>query len=233
MIEIKKSGTSATESVIESATELVTESAIEVEVSLQDYFFASSVAEAEESEETEPQRTDRPPAPISLEQWQTWFQHWLEQLRTDLPPSHAYELSLRLTDDAEIQALNAQYRQQNRPTDVLAFAALEVDYPQPGELAADLPYLGDPLYLGDIVISVETAQRQSEQFGHTLQQELAWLAAHALLHLLGWDHPDQASLVCMLKQQEFLLQTVGLPIDYYQIEKSTEQEYLGTKPCKV
>lgn len=211
---------------------------IQVEVSLQDYFFAdlsiSSMEKAiekarDEIDPTKIQRTDRPPAPISPEIWETWFQHWLEQLEADLPASRAYELSLRLTDDAEIQALNAQYRHKNQPTDVLAFAALEVDYPQlDDEVAASLP-----LYLGDIVISVETAQKQAMQIGHSLQHELAWLAAHALLHLLGWDHPDQVSLSRMLKQQEFLLQAVGLSIDYYQIEKSTEQEYSDTERYKV
>jgi probable rRNA maturation factor len=89
-----------------------------------------------------------------------------------------------------------------------------------------------------MIISVETAQRQATQLGHSLEQELAWLAAHALLHLLGWDHPDEASLTRMLKQQQFLLHTVGLSIDSYQIdsyqiEKSAEQEYPDTEPCKV
>ena len=70
-----------------------------------------------------------------------------------------------------------------------------------------------PLYLGDIVISVDTAQRQVQQHGHTLQTELVWLAAHGLLHLLGWDHPDDDSLTRMLSQQAILLQTIGLAIN--------------------
>jgi probable rRNA maturation factor len=89
------------------------------------------------------------------------------------------------------------------------------------------------LYLGDVVISVETAQRQATQLGHSLQQELAWLASHALLHLLGWDHPDKASMLCMLKQQETLLQAVGLSIDYHQVENLIQQEYSDTEPCNL
>jgi probable rRNA maturation factor len=116
---------------------------------------------------------------------------------------------LRLTNDAEIQSLNAQYRQKDQPTDVLAFAALEDELPL-------LPDQDEPLYLGDIVISVETALVQAAQQGHSLQVELAWLAAHALLHLLGWDHPDADSLLKMLHQQEILLQTVGMRSGYYQ-----------------
>lgn len=143
--------------------------------------------------------------PIPLETWENWFHSWLETLETDLPPALGYELSLRLTDDGEIQALNAQYRQKNQPTDVLAFAALEVDFPLSEDMRSSLP-----LYLGDIVISVNTANLQAQQQGHPLKTELAWLAAHGLLHLLGWDHPDEESLNRMLNQQVMLLETVGL-----------------------
>lgn len=141
------------------------------------------------------------PCPIPAEQWETWFQCWLEQLKSDLPVAPNYEMSLRLTDDPEIQTLNAQFRAKDQPTDVLAFAALETEMPQ-------LP--GTPLYLGDIVISVETASRQAQEQNHSLTQELAWLASHGTLHLLGWDHPDDESLNRMLKQQQVLLQAIGL-----------------------
>jgi probable rRNA maturation factor len=113
-----------------------------------------------------------------------------------------------LTDDSQIQELNAQYRQQNKPTDVLAFAALEVDFPQSKEMLASVP-----LYLGDIIVSVDTAQRQAQQQEHSLLTELVWLVAHGLLHLLGWDHPDEKSLERMLKQQVILLNTIGIAID--------------------
>lgn len=136
--------------------------------------------------------------------WETWFHRWLELLAAEIPKAPMYEMTLRLTDDAEIQQLNAQYRQQDKPTDVLAFAALEVDCPLP-------PHM--PLYLGDIVISVDTAKRQAKQQEHSLQIELAWLASHGYLHLLGWDHPDNNSLMRMLNQQVILLQEVGIFID--------------------
>ncbi len=146
------------------------------------------------------------PPPISDQQWSDWFQTWMEQLQPDLSPLHAYELSLRLTSDREIQTLNAQYRQQDKPTDVLAFAALEVDSPEAAEVATE------PLYLGDIVISVDTAHTQAIAQGHDLSSELVWLASHGLLHLLGWDHPDDESLAAMLTQQKALLSTVGVSI---------------------
>ena len=103
-----------------------------------------------------------------------------------------------------LQILNNKYRYQNQPTDVLAFASLEVDIPQPEVVDSDLQ-----LYLGDIVISVETAFRQAKQQGHPLITELTWLAAHGFLHLLGWDHLDQESWQKMVKQQLFLLNAVG------------------------
>jgi probable rRNA maturation factor len=126
-------------------------------------------------------------------------------MQPDLSPLQAYELSLRLTSDREIQSLNAQYSQQDKPTDVLAFAALETDYPQIDHLQSQMP-----LYLGDIVISMDTAQQQAQSQGHSLKTELAWLATHGFLHLLGWDHPDDASLTRMLDQQRVLLCQVGL-----------------------
>lgn len=135
---------------------------------------------------------------LSEQTWQDYFQTWLTELQPDFP-IQVYELSLRLTDDAEIQSLNRVYRHQDRPTDVLAFAALEVEVPQPQ---------ADPIYLGDLVISVETAQRQAQEQQHTLQQELTWLAVHGLLHLLGWDHPDEVSLQQMLQEQDRLMVAV-------------------------
>ncbi len=171
---------------------------MQVEVNVQDYFSTTTRSTATEA--------DRLSRPISATTWESWFHQWLESLQSDLPPAEAYELSLRLTDDTEIQSLNAQYRDKDQPTDVLAFAALEVDSPQlPTPMQLSLP-----LYLGDLVISVETAARQAQQQGHSLQTELGWLATHGLLHLLGWDHPDEESLREMLNQQEILLRAVEI-----------------------
>lgn len=170
-----------------------------VELSVQDCFFST-----QPSAET---------SPVSSETWEIWFRRWLEMLRpTDpddelpLHPQELYELSLRLTDDQDIQVLNRQYRQKDQPTDVLSFAMLEVEYPEFDELDEE------PLYLGDIIISIETATRQAQQHEHSLETELAWLSAHGLLHLLGWDHPDDEQLERMLDQQQVLLKSVGIAV---------------------
>lgn len=145
--------------------------------------------------------------PISLEQWQEWFSIWEKYLLDEQEIEEGeYELSLAITDDKTIQQLNSHYRQQDRPTDVLSFAALESELP---EIPIDDDYV-EPTNLGDIIISQTTAICQAEEREHSLVYELAWLAAHGLLHLLGWDHPDEESLEAMLKQQDLMLSLISL-----------------------
>lgn len=135
---------------------------------------------------------------------------WLAALAPELPPplrAPAYSLGLSLVDDATMATFNQAWRQQTGPTDVLAFAAREGAPPLPHP-----PTPADPLELGDIVISLETAARQASEAGQSLQQELLFLASHGLLHLLGWDHPDEESLAAMLQRQDDLLSsTFPLP----------------------
>lgn len=139
--------------------------------------------------------------------WETTLLTWLEQVCSDSELScpaivrRADEISLglRFTDDATICELNGTWRQRQEPTDVLSFAALE-DAPD---------WLDDgSVELGDIVISLDTARRQAQEHQHSLQRELQWLTSHGLLHLLGWDHPDDTSLTAMLACQERLLNAV-------------------------
>ncbi len=144
-------------------------------------------------------------AKISEQPWNSWFQQWLACLQPNISPIQSYELSLLFTDDAEIQSLNASYRDLDHPTDVLAFATLD----QP-----DLPiaiWSEMPIELGDIVISIETAALQAVEQQHGLFLELAWLATHGLLHLLGWDHPNEEQLNLMLAQQQHLVDLIDLP----------------------
>ncbi|MGD1913719.1 MAG: rRNA maturation RNase YbeY [Rivularia sp. (in: cyanobacteria)] len=171
-----------------------------VEVYVQDYFHESSPKEAI----TNGDKGVR----IYAETWEKWFCEWVDIMESDIPPASMYEIGLRLTDDKEIKTLNSQYRHQDRPTDVLAFAALEVNSPHVTEIDTE----DEPLYLGDIIVSVDTAQTQAIQQGHPLKTELAWLASHGLLHLIGWDHPDEESLRRMMKKQVILLKTLGIEI---------------------
>ncbi len=137
--------------------------------------------------------------PLGEVVWQEIAVRWGDRLSGELPVAGGgWELSLRLTDDADIQTLNQKYRNQDRPTDVLSFAALETEMPM-------LRVPTEPLYLGDVVISVPTAARQAAAQGRSLMAELVWLFSHGLLHLLGWDHPTEERLVQMLARQDALL----------------------------
>ncbi|WP_110932129.1 rRNA maturation RNase YbeY [Paenibacillus bouchesdurhonensis] len=124
------------------------------------------------------------------------------------------EVALTFVDDEEIHALNREYRGIDRPTDVLSFAMnesledeQEIIYElEEGEELED--GFGD--MLGDIIISVETAKAQSEDYGHSLNREIGFLFVHGFLHLLGYDHQDAASEAEMMGKQEAVLAQVGL-----------------------
>lgn len=103
----------------------------------------------------------------------------------------AAELTVSLIDDAEIHDLNRRYRQNDRPTDVLAFAMRE------GE-----PGPGDPAVLGDVVISLDTAARQARSRRRTLADEVRVLLIHGILHLLGYDHERGAAQARRMQAME-------------------------------
>ncbi|MGD1922016.1 MAG: rRNA maturation RNase YbeY [Pleurocapsa sp.] len=136
---------------------------------------------------------------ISAIPWTDWMEVWMQSLNLESNLDRDCEISLRLTGDRQMQILNCQYRSIDKPTDVLAFAATETEIVLP-------PEMREPLYLGDIIISLDTASRQAQSQNHSLVTELAWLSSHGLLHLLGWDHPDDVSLNQMLQQQSELIQ---------------------------
>jgi len=154
-------------------------------------------------------------APEAAEsRWHELLAGWLDRLQAKLPDAlraPAYSLGLSLVDDAAIAALNGDWRDKPGPTDVLAFAAQDDDLDgTPVMPLGNALELGDCLELGDIVISLETAARQAPEHGNNLEQELLFLASHGLLHLLGWDHPDDTSLAAMLQCQEDLCSSVNV-----------------------
>lgn len=104
----------------------------------------------------------------------------LNALKTELGVGDK-QLTVVFVDDAEIRALNQEHLEVDGPTDVLSFPLLELG----DEGFPDVPHLGD------IVISLDTAQRQADAAGHSLEIEVATLAAHGLTHLLGFDHPTE------------------------------------------
>lgn len=119
------------------------------------------------------------------------------------------EVDITIVDDEEIHRLNREYRNVDRPTDVLSFALDEGGEDEPELLDAPEEHL-----LGDIIISVETAQRQGEEFGHGLTREVVYLAVHGLLHLLGYDHMTEEDKVIMRAKEEEALREIELSEEF-------------------
>lgn len=120
------------------------------------------------------------------------------------------EVDVRLTNDAGIHAINLDMRNIDQPTDVLSFPAFDL---QPGELPA--PEDADPgtglVPLGDMVISMERVAAQAKEYGHSNRRELAYLAVHSVLHLLGYDHMDDGPMKAQMRAREEAILT-GLGI---------------------
>lgn len=115
------------------------------------------------------------------------------------------EVSVALVDNEAIRDLNREYRNQDKPTDVLSFAYRE-DNPEE-------PDYEDPMeeeILGDIIISLERAKLQAEEYGHSLERELGFLVAHGFYHLLGYDHEEPEDEVLMEEKVEGILASIGL-----------------------
>ena len=112
------------------------------------------------------------------------------------------ELSITLTDDEHIHELNKNYRGVDRPTDVLSFAFRESEEPEILNPQIEI--------LGDIIISLERAKIQSENFGHSYLREVIFLTVHGLLHLLGYDHIDDADRIEMEREQDYIMTQLGI-----------------------
>lgn len=118
-----------------------------------------------------------------------------------------FEVSVSFVDDKEIHKLNKQFRDMDRPTDVLSFPLGENGvYDVNNETGASL--------LGDIVISIETALRQAELYGHSLEREIGFLTIHSMLHLLGYDHEEsKLQERIMREKEETILNSLGISRD--------------------
>ena len=119
------------------------------------------------------------------------------------------EVSITLTDNEKIHALNKQYREVDKPTDVLSFPLL--DFEGEGcEPVADEPMVS----LGDIVISLERAAEQAEEYGHSFDREVAFLCVHSMLHLLGYDHElSEEDDADMRDRQRAIMEMLGLTVN--------------------
>ncbi|WP_206166982.1 rRNA maturation RNase YbeY [Mammaliicoccus sciuri] len=112
------------------------------------------------------------------------------------------ELSISFVDEEEIQAINRDYRDKDKVTDVISFS-LEEDEPE-------IEGLDMPRVLGDIIICLEVAKEQAESYNHSLSRELGFLALHGFLHLLGYDHMTEEDEKEMFSRQDEILNEFGL-----------------------
>ncbi len=131
-----------------------------------------------------------------------------------------YDISLNvlLTDNEAIQEINKEQRGMDMPTDVLSFPMIEYSSPADFSLVEDCvedyfhPETGE-LLLGDIVISVDKVLEQAENYGHSIKRELAFLTAHSMLHLFGYDHMQEEERVIMEQKQRAILERLAIGRD--------------------
>lgn len=125
------------------------------------------------------------------------------------------ELNVILTDNKEMKEINREYRDIDTPTDVLSFPM--ISYESPGDFSvldeADNdsfnPETGE-LLLGDIIISVEKVMEQAIEYGHSEERELAFLAAHSMMHLFGYDHMEEEERMVMEDKQRKVLEELNI-----------------------
>lgn len=121
---------------------------------------------------------------------------------------------VRLVDDAEIHELNRRTRGVDRPTDVLSYPSINYKggtaRDNPDRLRREYDPEAGASFLGDFVISIDRARAQAREYGHSLNRELGYLTAHAMLHLMGYDHMTDEDKPRMRAMEEKIMQTVGL-----------------------
>lgn len=125
-----------------------------------------------------------------------------ESLRYENVNNNA-EISVTIVDNEEIREINNKFRNIDRATDVLSFPLIDYEIEK-------LPDDGSKIYLGDIIISIERAEEQALEYGHSLDREIGFLTTHSMLHLLGYDHMVPEEEKVMFAKQEEILNNLGL-----------------------
>jgi probable rRNA maturation factor len=138
----------------------------------------------------------------------TWDEPRLGPLIQDIvrhhfPAGGEFVIGLHLVDDQTIRSLNAEHRGIDAHTDVLAFPLRDED----GVRFIEPP--DQPLHLGDVVVSQPRAEEQAREYGHSIEREIAYLVAHGVLHVLGYDHEQDADRRRMRQHEEEVLRALG------------------------
>ncbi|NDO47395.1 rRNA maturation RNase YbeY [Clostridium sp. MD294] len=147
-----------------------------------------------------------------------WGEKWEEIVKKAVRTSLDYEefekknefeceISVSIVTNEEIQKLNKEFRNIDKATDVLSFPMCTFDIEEVPDYNEN-----DEIILGDIVISIDKAKEQSEEYGHSLEREIAFLTVHSMLHLMGYDHMEVEEEKEMIVKQKEILQQAGFII---------------------
>ena len=143
-----------------------------------------------------------------------WDEKWNEIVKKAVRTSLDYEefeteceISISIVTNDEIQKLNKEFRNIDKATDVLSFPQLTFEEGEIADVNED-----NEIILGDIVISIDKAKQQAEEYEHSLKREIAFLTVHSMLHLMGYDHMEQQEEKEMIKKQKEILQQAGFAI---------------------
>ena len=148
-------------------------------------------------------------------------------------------ISITLTDPSEIEKINKQYRNIDRPTDVLSFPMFEKDelykFIEESSKNTDVNVQGD--ILGDVVISIPKVYEQAEEFGHSFERELSYMVVHGFYHLMGYDHMQEEDKKIMRKKEEGVLSKIGIKREWIAGENEEElkkiEKQLKNNPQKT
>ncbi len=140
----------------------------------------------------------------------------IEQALDYLKCPYEVQVNLTLTDNEGIHEINKEYRQIDRPTDVLSFPL--IDYEEPNVFPKNLEEAAEDyfdldtgeLMLGDIIISVEKCKEQAAEYGHSVLREYSFLIVHSILHLFGYDHMEDDERAVMEQKQREILDAAGI-----------------------
>ncbi len=127
----------------------------------------------------------------------------IEEVATVYGLAENEEISVLLCDNAYIHKINKEYRQMDRPTDVISFALNEV---LDEEEEKGIP---SNTLIGDLIISLDKAKEQGEEYGHGMEREIAYLTVHGCLHILGYDHMTEEDKKEMRTEEEYILQKLN------------------------
>lgn len=122
----------------------------------------------------------------------------------------AYNIDVMIVDNEEIREINSEYRDIDKPTDVLSFPIVDMYDGEIKSSLGDIDKDEGAIILGDIIISIEKAMEQALEYGHSLEREMIFLLTHGVYHLLGYDHDNEEREKKMLEKQNTVLNKMGL-----------------------